>query len=94
LIAGVDASYQKALIIGGIVILTYPKLTMLDYDYAVSSALKELRRRVIFELALVTVVPLTAVVVLGLFLLEYFSRKRKSSQERKAMKEDGGNDEN
>ncbi len=65
-----------------------------DYDYAVSSALKELRRRVIFELALVTVVPLTAVVVLGLFLLEYFSRKRKSSQERKAMKEDGGNDEN
>ena len=35
LIAGVDASYQKALIIGGIVILTYPKLTILDYDYAV-----------------------------------------------------------
>ena len=64
-----------------------------DSDDEVNSALKELRRRAIFELALVTVVPLTAVVVIGLFLLEYVSRKRKSSQERKAMREDGGNNE-
>jgi len=64
-----------------------------DFDDEVNSALKELRRRAIFELALVTVVPLTAVVVVGLFLLEYVSRKRKSSQERKAMREDGGNNE-
>jgi len=65
-----------------------------DFDDEVKSALSELRRRAIFELALVTVVPLTAVVVVGLFLLEYVSRKRKSSQERKAMREDGGNNEN
>ncbi|NLT45489.1 MAG: hypothetical protein GXX80_08295 [Thermotogaceae bacterium] len=64
-----------------------------DFDSEVSSALRELRRRAIFELALVTVVPLTVVVVVGLFLLEYVSRKRKSSQERKAMREDGGNNE-
>ncbi|MBN2220082.1 MAG: hypothetical protein JW697_07395 [Kosmotogaceae bacterium] len=64
-----------------------------SFDDEVSSALKELRRRAVFELALVTVVPLIAIVVVGLFLLEYFSRKRKTSQERKAMKEDGGNNE-
>lgn len=64
-----------------------------SFDDEVSSALKELRRRAIFELALVTIVPLAAIVVVGLFLLEYFSKKRKTSQERKAMKEDGGNNE-
>jgi deoxyribonuclease V len=35
LIAGVDASYTKQLIIGGIAILQYPDLTLLDYDYLV-----------------------------------------------------------
>lgn len=64
-----------------------------SFDDEVSSALKELRRRAIFELALVTIVPLAAIVVVGLFLLEYFSKKRRTSQERKAMKEDGGNNE-
>lgn len=62
-------------------------------DEAVSSALKELRRRAIFELALVTVLPLAVVVVGGLFLLEYVSRKRKTSQLERALKKDGGNDE-
>ena len=32
IIAGVDASYNKQNIIGGIAILTYPDLTLLDYD--------------------------------------------------------------
>jgi deoxyribonuclease V len=35
LIAGVDASYKKQLVIGGIALLKYPELTVLDCDYAV-----------------------------------------------------------
>ncbi len=35
LIAGVDASYQKEYIIGGIVILKYPELILLDRQYMV-----------------------------------------------------------
>jgi deoxyribonuclease V len=36
LIAGVDASYQSGYIIGGIVILKYPELTLLDREYIIN----------------------------------------------------------
>lgn len=36
LIAGVDASYKKEYIIGGIVILKYPELIILDRDFIIS----------------------------------------------------------
>ena len=47
----------------------YLQLSDTSFDDEVSSALKEPRRRAIFELALVTIVPLAAIVVVGLFLL-------------------------
>jgi deoxyribonuclease V len=36
LIAGVDASYQNGYIIGGIVILKYPELSVLDREYVIN----------------------------------------------------------
>jgi tetratricopeptide (TPR) repeat protein len=62
-------------------------------DSDVETALKELRRRAIFELALVTVLPLGVVVVGGLFLLEYISRKRKNAQIKRLLEKNGGIDE-
>jgi len=60
------------------------------FDESVSAALKELRRRVIFEMVLVTVVPIGVIVVLALFLLEYISKRRRASQIEKALRNDGG----
>jgi tetratricopeptide (TPR) repeat protein len=62
------------------------------FDESVSAALKELRRRVIFEMVLVTVVPIGVIVVLALFLLEYISKRRRASQMEKALRNNGGFD--
>jgi heme/copper-type cytochrome/quinol oxidase subunit 2 len=62
------------------------------FDESVSAALKELRRRVILEMVLVTVVPIGVIVVLALFLLEYISKRRRASQMEKALRNDGGSD--
>ena len=62
------------------------------FDESVSAALKELRRRVILEMVLVTVVPIGVIVVLALFLLEYISKRRRASQMEKALRNDGGFD--
>ena len=63
-----------------------------DFDSEVAQALRELRIRVVRRVFVTQILPIAAAVIITLITVEYFHKRRKRLEEKKALRENGDGD--